>query len=230
MLLLTYTPRADSAARGYDDWLRDVDNPFFNSVPGIVEYVNWKVVENKLGVLPFTYFDTMLIDGVGAVDRVWSNPDVQRFVDGWRERWALNPGADDMAGNYQVMLCSQTAGGAAQRTSRHCIFLPHIKAPDWRERDYDTFLRETDIPFFNSQPEIVHYSNWRIDRPLVGQVWFTDFDLMWVEGPDGFERLLGNAAAAEFAESWSRQWGYDREGGLAANAQVAVAEIVAAPF
>ena len=45
MLVVTYTPRADSASRGYEQWLRDVDNPFFSAQPGIVLYENWKVLE-----------------------------------------------------------------------------------------------------------------------------------------------------------------------------------------
>jgi hypothetical protein len=228
MLLLTYTPRADADARGYEQWLREVDNPFFNGVPGIAEYTNWKIVEPKLGVMPFTHFDTMLIEN-DALDRVWGNPEVGRFADGWRELWALNPGADDMGVNYQVSLARQSAEGTETRRTRHCIFLPHIVAPDAQERDYDAFLRDVDIPFFNAQPEIVHYSNWKIERPIVGKVWFTDFDVFYVEGPDGLDRLLANQEAVDFAHNWSRQWGYDREGGLAANAQGAVAEVIARP-
>lgn len=58
MVFLPYTPRADADARGYDDWLREVDNPFFNAVPGIVHYSNWKVV-GLAKTAAFSHFDFM---------------------------------------------------------------------------------------------------------------------------------------------------------------------------
>ncbi len=36
MLQIAYTPREDSNDRRYEDWLREVDAPFFNSVEGIL--------------------------------------------------------------------------------------------------------------------------------------------------------------------------------------------------
>ena len=48
MCLLTYTPRADSASRGYDDWLRSIDNPFFNGIPGIVRIAVQRQPETRL--------------------------------------------------------------------------------------------------------------------------------------------------------------------------------------
>ena len=45
MILITYNVREGAEADGYEQWLRDIDNPFFNSVPGIRHYTNWKVVE-----------------------------------------------------------------------------------------------------------------------------------------------------------------------------------------
>lgn len=32
LILLVYTPREDSNARGYEAWLQEIDNPFFNEV------------------------------------------------------------------------------------------------------------------------------------------------------------------------------------------------------
>ena len=34
--------REDSNARGYEAWLQEIDNPFFNDIPGIRHYTNWK--------------------------------------------------------------------------------------------------------------------------------------------------------------------------------------------
>lgn len=43
LILLMYTPREDRAARAYETWLRGVDDPFFNDVPGIANDTNWKI-------------------------------------------------------------------------------------------------------------------------------------------------------------------------------------------
>jgi hypothetical protein len=178
MLLLTYTPRSDAEAREYNQWLREIDNPFFNAVPWIVVYTNWKIVAQHVGTVPFTHFDTMLVEDEAAVERIWSNSEVQRFADGWRELWALNPGADEMSPNYQVAICREIASGDSDLRTRHAIFIPHVKAPDWHERNYDGFLRDVGIPFLTSQPAVVDCSNWRIVGRVLGQVWFTDFNLV----------------------------------------------------
>ena len=229
MLLLTYTPRSDAEAREYDQWLQEVDNPFFNVVPGVVEYINWKIVAQKLGTVPFTHFDTMFVEDEAAVERIWSNLEVQRFADGWRELWALNPGAEDMSPNYQVTICRETASGDSHVRTPYAIFVPHIKAPDWREREYDVFLRDVGTRFLNSQSEIVHSSNWRVVGSILGSVWFSDFDLIYVERTGAFNRLAADPEMVSYTREWARRWGYDREGGLAANCQIALAEVIAAP-
>src|SRR5438477_577884 len=42
-VFLTYTLPEDALARGYENWLRDVDNPFFNAIPGVGRYENWRI-------------------------------------------------------------------------------------------------------------------------------------------------------------------------------------------
>ena len=97
MVFLPYVPRADSDARGYDDWLRAVDAPFFNSVPGILHYSNWKVTNPPAG--HFTHFDFMYLDPVLA-DSVWTNQDVIAFAAEWTEKWGIDPKAADLSVNY----------------------------------------------------------------------------------------------------------------------------------
>ena len=111
MILLTYTPRADSVARGYEDWLRRVDNPFFNGVPGIVRYMNWKVVQQAGASPGFAWFDFMLIENTVAADRIWTNPDVVKFTAGWRDLWGQGPKADDLSGNAHVYLAQRKGRG-----------------------------------------------------------------------------------------------------------------------
>ena len=128
MFFLTYTPRADAAARGYEDWLRAVDNPFFNAVPGVVRYENWKIHENKSGVQSFTYFDLMYIDGEDAAEKIWGNLDVAAFVRGWSEQWGRDPRAVDQQVNYHIVLCKELAGQKFGVRSEWAIFLSYVRA------------------------------------------------------------------------------------------------------
>lgn len=230
MLLLTYTPRADSEGRGYEDWLREVDNPFFNSQPGIAHYTNWKIVDERAGSFPFRYFDTMFIESEAAFEA----PEVRKFADGWVELWGIDPSAGHAAVNYQVLkteiVAAPSSGG--QRTDT-CLFLPNTPRDDARERDYDQWLRKVDNPFFNGRPQVRGYTNWRVVEPKIGTVEYTDFDLVYVDGRDGFEQVfLEDPEAREFAGAWVRKWGRDpNETALAAgvNFRAAVAEVVASP-
>jgi hypothetical protein len=97
MVFLPYTPRPDSASRGYEAWLVETDNPFFNSVPGILHYSNWRVTNPPAG--HFTHFDFMYLDPATA-DSVWTNPDVIAFASGWTEQWGIDPKAADLSVNY----------------------------------------------------------------------------------------------------------------------------------
>jgi hypothetical protein len=85
MVLLTYTPGSDVEAHGYDDWLRETDNPFFNTIPGIAHYSNWKVLDGA--DVPFSHFDLLGLDGPDAVEQVWFNKDLDTFRDGWVAKW-----------------------------------------------------------------------------------------------------------------------------------------------
>lgn len=110
MIFIPYVPRADAAARGYHQWLRDVDAPFFNSVPGILHYSNWEVKNPPAGHYThcsFMYLDPALGEGV------WTNPDVVAFAAGWTEKWGIDPGADDMAVNYHSYQLRLKSGQAA---------------------------------------------------------------------------------------------------------------------
>jgi hypothetical protein len=135
MILLTYTPRADSVARGYEDWLRRVDNPFFNGVPGIVRYMNWKVVRQAGAAPGFGWFDFMLIENAVAADLIWKNPDVVKFTAGWRELWGLGPQADDLSINAHVYLAQRHGPRRAPIGERIVLIAGDAPADDveqWR--------------------------------------------------------------------------------------------------
>lgn len=118
MVFLPYTPRADAEARGYDEWLRRVDNPFFNSIPGIAHYSNWKVTGGApdsnwkvTGGAPagFTHFDFMYLDPALA-DQVWTNETLLDFAAGWTEQWGREPQATDLSVNYHSYRLAKVSG------------------------------------------------------------------------------------------------------------------------
>lgn len=232
MSLLTYTPRADSAVRGYEDWLRAVDNPFFNGIPGIARYENWKVHSTILGSFPFTYFDLMYIESREAIQQVWTNPDLLEFAADWTRQWGIvGDPTVDQAVNYHVVICEEVAGPKDGRRSEWCMFFPYTRRADADARGYDEYLRTVDNPFFNSDavPEVISDANWRKTEEVVGSEPFTDFDLMIVDGPDAPQRMFGNPKAAEFVAGYIREWGRVPDGGPGDNFSGLLGELVASP-
>jgi hypothetical protein len=232
MCVLQYTPRADAASRGYDDWLRSVDNPFFNSVPGIALYENWKVHTPLLGTPDYTYFDLMYIDTAIGIEGVWSNPKVAAFAADWTRQWGkvADPNVDQSV-NYTVTICEEIAGPIVPKRTNWCLFLPYVPRADALARGYDEYLREIDNPFFNSDvvPEVLSDANWRKRSCAVGNEWWTDFDLMFVENPAAANGLFANPRAAEFMAGFIREWCRFPEGTAADNFSGVLAELVAAP-
>ena len=111
VLLLTYTPRRDVDLDAYHGWLRDVDNPFFNSRPVVRRYVNYRVVGSVLGAEGFTHFDLLEIEGDGGPDSVFGDAAIDAFARDWVRLWGEHPDPDlpDQSVNYRVMLCEPVA-------------------------------------------------------------------------------------------------------------------------
>ena len=103
MLLLTYTPRLDANIKEYEDWLRKVDNPFFNNINGISHYTNWKII-NKNNNIKFTYFDFLAFDDINSFDSVWHSKEVIDFTSNWRVMWGKDPNNEDLSLNAMVYL------------------------------------------------------------------------------------------------------------------------------
>jgi hypothetical protein len=110
-LLLTYTPRRDVDLEVYHAWLRQVDNPFFNSRPTVRRYVNYKVVSDVLGSEGFTHFDLLEIEGDGGPDSVFGDPEIAAFAKEWVHLWGEVPDPDlaDQSINYRVALAEPVA-------------------------------------------------------------------------------------------------------------------------
>lgn len=122
MFFLPYIPRDDSDARGYDKWIRDVDNPFFNSVDGIELYINWKVGRVLKGALDFTHVDFMYVDPAKE-EAIWSNPDVAAFAQGWTDSWGSDPANADLSVNYHVYRLVQESGAEGFNRSITTVIL-----------------------------------------------------------------------------------------------------------
>jgi hypothetical protein len=111
MIFIPYRIRDGADADGYDDWLRKIDNPFFNAIPGIKCYTNWKVYGSRHPV-PFTHFDFLEIDDVEQLEKVWFNPDLNDFRTEWVRLWGRGVPDPD---NAHCFLCrSALHGGPAQ--------------------------------------------------------------------------------------------------------------------
>jgi hypothetical protein len=117
-LLLTYTPRDGTNLDEYHDWLRQVDNPFFNSRPAVRRYVNWRVTDSRLGRADFTHFDLLEIEGDGGFDSVFGDAQIVAFARDWVRLWGRTPDPDapDQSPNYHVYVCEQIAAPAGGRS------------------------------------------------------------------------------------------------------------------
>ena len=144
MIYLSYTLRPGVDTIEYGDWLREVDNPFFNGVPGIARYTNWEITEAATPV-PFTHFDFMGVESVEAATDVWQRQDVKDFTAEWRRLWGVGPGATDLSVNAHVYLFENIAQGGMQRCN-------HVT------------VTTAAAPILTAPPN----ENWQLIRPLRG--------------------------------------------------------------
>lgn len=110
MVILPYTPRADSEARGYARWLAEVDNPFFNAVGGIAHDANWAVARTLAGMPAFTHFDCMRFEREADIERAWTSPDLIAFAAGRVTQWGAEPDAADPAVNDHAHVARRISG------------------------------------------------------------------------------------------------------------------------
>jgi hypothetical protein len=113
MIFLTYRIRDGADADGYDDWLRSIDNPFFNAIPGIKCYTNWKV-HGSPSPLPFTHFDFLEIDDVNQLESLWFNPELNTFRIEWVRLWGRDVPDPNNALCY---LCESDSSRAAPQAN-----------------------------------------------------------------------------------------------------------------
>ena len=88
VIFIAYTVGADAEPRGYSDWLRRIDNPFFNAIPGVRCYANWRVDTVLSGEPPaWDYFDFQGLAAEDDLERVWFNADLDGFRREWLRLW-----------------------------------------------------------------------------------------------------------------------------------------------
>lgn len=116
IIVLTYVIRSDAERRGYHPWLRIIDNPFFNSVPKIARYENWKLAADAdANPLLWTHFDLLHpAKGVEPVE-VFQIPVVADFAANWSRLWGVAPAAEDQSVNYQIHILERVRQGKCQR-------------------------------------------------------------------------------------------------------------------
>ncbi|MFD9666301.1 hypothetical protein ACFWAY_32575 [Rhodococcus sp. NPDC059968] len=110
MLLATYNISKDRTEEDYDKFCREVDTPFYNSIPGVVRYSNWKVVEENLGSVGFKYIDFIVVEGDEPFKMFEDNQKIKDFIVKWEEQWA-EFGTDEqyLGKNYQIVKLEEVA-------------------------------------------------------------------------------------------------------------------------
>lgn len=152
MSFITYTPRADAEERGYEQWLIDVDNPFFNGSDVCARYTNWKIIADA-GVNPsFSHFDFLGMYHRDAGDEVWTDERLGEFRVEWRKMWGPK-GTLDPAAHSLVGLCERT--GKPEAEARYVILTPEddpsAQGPEDSEtwRTYDAYRGDAVFPGFH---------------------------------------------------------------------------------
>lgn len=88
VIFIAYTVPARAEPEGYSDWLRRVDMPFFNAIPGTHHYANWRLRDVQKGAVPvWDYFDFQGLETEEDLERVWFNPDLDTFRKEWLRLW-----------------------------------------------------------------------------------------------------------------------------------------------
>jgi hypothetical protein len=116
-VFLTYTLPADALARGYEPWLRTIDNPFFNAVTGVGRYENWRIERRQTPSLGYTHFDLMFVGSVDALRQAWFDPPLDAFRTGWIAKWGYGAAAPAPVNTFAYLM-RRVGAPAARRTSR----------------------------------------------------------------------------------------------------------------
>lgn len=88
VIFIAYTVGPEAEAKGYADWLKRVDMPFFNAIPGTRHYANWRLTEVLTDPAPaWDWFDFQGLGTEDALEGVWFHPDLDAFRTEWIRLW-----------------------------------------------------------------------------------------------------------------------------------------------
>jgi hypothetical protein len=118
LLLLGYAIHPEADAAEYEQWLRDVDCPFWNGRPGVRRYENWKVSADKVGELGFPYFDLIWLEEGETFESVMGHAEAREFAGRWVQRWGVEPDAEDPARNFRAAVAELVAAPAGTSRAR----------------------------------------------------------------------------------------------------------------
>lgn len=120
VLYIVYTPGPEAEANGYEPWLVSVDNPFFNAIPGVHHYANWKIERVLTGApLPYGFFDFQGLVAEADLERVWFSPDLDKFRTEWVRLWGYGIAKPlPIQTNAYLMRPTRTPTGTPTRFAR----------------------------------------------------------------------------------------------------------------
>jgi hypothetical protein len=119
VIFIAYTIPDDAEARGYADWLRRVDMPFFNGIPGVHHYANWRLTEILAGAPPvWDWFDFQGLAAEDDLERVWFDPGLDDFRANWLKLWGYGEGGGAAGAAALLRHPPGRSRGARQRGDR----------------------------------------------------------------------------------------------------------------
>lgn len=175
---------------------------------------SWRICSERLGSSPYRYFDCLFL-AKGA-------PTAQATSTFGRAALSLRGPADGH--KIDVVVATLVAPPGDDQTTQHMLFLPHSPRAGAVEDGFEQWLRDIDSPVINGLPGVVNYSGWRVDKALQGSPTFTNFDLMYVAGLDGFDQVYGDPAMLAHEKRWIELWGIAPGDAIDENFPVLVAE------
>lgn len=200
----------------YDRWLTTVANPFWTQLPDVVHCSSWRIIAANLGSVTYDHLVCVYTAESDDVATLISAKAVQEFLSYWQGSWG-HRGDIDEERSMRALRATEVAPAGKDSLTDYLIFLPHTPRPGSHERGFEEWLRDVDSPVVNGFPEVSNYSGWRVDEMFVGQASFTNFDMMYVNRADGFDRLYGNPDVLQHSRRWIELWGQAPDGNQGEN-------------
>ncbi|MBJ3775567.1 hypothetical protein [Acuticoccus mangrovi] len=124
MIFIVYNVGDHAVDAGYEPWLRETDNPFFNAIPGIRHYANWKMTAPGI----FGWLDFMALDDHDSLESVWFNKDLDAFRTEWVRLWGYGEAPHPMIRYSYWTTCRRSRASLA--ADEGWLALGHGEAPD----------------------------------------------------------------------------------------------------